>query len=543
MNLATTARPILVIGLDGLEISYAEKLMNSGDLPALAALRDRSAQFLLDHGPAQRTGLAWEHVASGLSPQNANRWSAVDFNVRTYGADQRGASFTPFFESDHVRTVVFDPPYVDLRKTTQVEGIVGWGAHDPGTDLVARPASLHTQLQAKFGDYPAPEYIYCCPAYSAEQCQKMGEALVKAVEVRRQAALWLLSEKRDTCDLFYVVTGELHSAIEGLWHGIDPQHPMYSHPSAPAAANALKDIHRAVDRFVADLVEAAGDSPVVAFAMGGMGANESDLQSMVLLPELLYRQAFHKSLIHLPQNWTQNPTAVPQLKPNQTWSASKRAWYGAPKRRPLLERGFQRIFKRPFPFADTQATESSLYWQPAMAYQPWWSKMDAFALPSFYDGRLRINLIGREKNGKVSFEDYAATCDEIEAMIRQCHDPRTGKPVVAKVERPQIADPRDLDLSDADMVIVWQGISNAFEHPEHGLVGPVPFRRTGGHTGLHGVAYLAGAGLKAGFHGTRSSFDVVPTIAEMAGLAPAAHLSGTSLINKAEVQAAESVHC
>src|SRR4029450_2459038 len=59
---------VVVIGLDGLEVTHAERLMAAGELPALADLGRRSARFLLDHGPAQRTGLAWGHVASGLPP-------------------------------------------------------------------------------------------------------------------------------------------------------------------------------------------------------------------------------------------------------------------------------------------------------------------------------------------------------------------------------------------------------------------------------------------------------------------------------------------
>ena len=67
------ARRAMVLGLDGLEPTLAERLMAAGEMPALAALSRLSARFRLDHGPAQRTGLAWEHVASGLSPEAGGR--------------------------------------------------------------------------------------------------------------------------------------------------------------------------------------------------------------------------------------------------------------------------------------------------------------------------------------------------------------------------------------------------------------------------------------------------------------------------------------
>ncbi|HBB35337.1 MAG TPA: hypothetical protein DDZ80_30055 [Cyanobacteria bacterium UBA8803] len=558
-------RRLLVIGLDGLEISYAEKLMDAGELPSLDALRKRSATFLLEHGPAQRTGLAWEHFASGLSPEDAQRWSAVEFNPETYEVWQEGSRFTPFFESLDVRTVVFDPPYFDLEKTTKVSGIAGWGGHDPGTALVARPHTLKQELEENFGSYPSQKWMYACPCYSVENCQQMGDALVKAVEVRGRTAKWLLSEKFPDWGLFFVVTGELHSAIEGLWHGIDPQHPMHDHPSAPAAAEALLKIHRAVDRMVADLIDTAGDVDVLAFAMGGMGANHSDLQSMVLLPELLYRHTFKRSMLKVPKAWSATPEQVPQLAETQNWHVGV-DWSSVElpngkeyhsfidnlrqlkreKLPPQLQKVIDRIRKlgtaniplqpqkpnqdsnNPKPL--TSAFHLLLKWHPSTAYQPYWHQMPAFGLPSFYDGKVRINLIGREAQGVVPLSEYQETCSRLEQMIRECRDARTGQPVVAEVERPKIQDPLSLDSSDADMTIVWNGISTAFSHPEYGLIGPIPFRRTGGHTGRYGMAFVSGSDIKPGFQGVRSSFDVVPTIAELLEVSIKAPCSGQSLL-------------
>jgi predicted AlkP superfamily phosphohydrolase/phosphomutase len=165
-----------------------------------------------------------------------------------------------------------------------------------------------------------------------------------------------------------------------------------------------------------------------------------------------------------------------------------------------------------------------------MAYQSWWPQMTAFALPSFYDGRIRLNLRDREAQGIVPIEAYEETCASIEAMLRQCQDPRTGQSAVANVERSSVTDPFLLDKSDADMTVVWQGSSNGFEHPEYGLIGPIPFRRTGGHTGPYGVAFIAAKGLPAGFRGVRSSFDVVPTIADLLKTQLSTSVSGTSLL-------------
>ena len=44
-----TRSRVLVIGLDGLEVAFAEQLMAAGEMPALAELRRRAARFRLGH--------------------------------------------------------------------------------------------------------------------------------------------------------------------------------------------------------------------------------------------------------------------------------------------------------------------------------------------------------------------------------------------------------------------------------------------------------------------------------------------------------------
>jgi predicted AlkP superfamily phosphohydrolase/phosphomutase len=154
--------------------------------------------------------------------------------------------------------------------------------------------------------------------------------------------------------------------------------------------------------------------------------------------------------------------------------------------------------------------------------------MRAFALPAFYDGRIRVNLRGREPAGIVDVDDYARTLDELEAALLECHNPRTGGPVIDHVERADA--PFPLDPSEADLTVVWCEPANAFSHPTLGLVGPAPFLRTGGHTGPHGFAFVSGDGIEAGDGGVRSAFDVAPTITALLEFTPFDEIDGTNLL-------------
>jgi len=537
-----TNKRILAIGLDGYEQSLGERFMTEGELPHLRSLGDRSARFLLDHGAATRTGLAWEHASTGMSPKAAGRASAVDFDTQTYEVWHSGTSQTPFPAHLNARTVVFDPPYFDLAKAPKVHGLVNWGAHDPGISRGSRPAGLQDELLERFGEYPAREVMYDVVWPSVKCTRAMSEALVKATNVRANAAQWLLMERCPDWDLGFVVAGEIHSAIENLWHGIDPEHPLHGMPSAKAASEGLREVYRATDSLVGQLISAFPDATIVTFAMNGMGPNRSDVASMLLLPELLYRRHFRKPLLRIPLSWSRAPDGIPMLNDDIPWSqvimtqikqfpepldSCRRiaAWA-------LPEALKQRLRSRvPESFHDADGVlKLPLDWMPSDIYQPHWHDMPWFALPSFYDGRVRVNLAGREKFGRVALSDYDSVCDEIEQLLRDCRDCRTNSPVVSQVIRCGGEDPLKLGPTECDIIIVWSEASLGFVHPDVGQVGPVPYRRTGGHTGPYGMAYLADDGIKAGEFGVRESYDVVPTLFKLLGEPVPEELSGRSLL-------------
>jgi predicted AlkP superfamily phosphohydrolase/phosphomutase len=538
---------VLVIGLDGLEPTFADHLIAAGELPALTELRKRSARFVLDHGPAQRTGLAWEQFASGLSPEAARRWAAVEFDPKTYRVWQEGARFIPWWTALDRRVVVYDTPYVDFRRAPGTHGIVAWGAHDPGTPLASRPAGLQREFLERFGRYPSA-WTYATPWASEARTRMMGKVLAQALETRARAARWLAYERLRDWDLFIVVAGEAHGGTEGLWHGVDADHPLHQHPAAPVARTALLEIHRALDRMVEELVREAGDAAVVAFTMGGMGSNQSDVQSMALLPELLFRHAFGRPLLTVPTAWQTSAGLVPILDEDEDWVALGHTWLPAwsgsttrpassPLRSllrkwPVVRAGARgvRAAVRSWRTAGASTAVLPLDWQPASHYQDYWPRMRAFALPSYYDGRIRINVRGRERQGVVDVSEYERVCDEIEALVHECRNPRTGKPAVAFVERASTRDPLRLDSSESDLCVVWNDVATALEHPRVGLIGPVPLRRTGGHTGRYGMAYISAPSVPVGDIGVRSSFDVAPTLVELLGCPPLAGITGTSLL-------------
>ena len=527
---------VLVVGLDGYEATLGDKLMAEGLLPNLAALSARSATFLLDHGNAKRTGLAWEHVSSGLSPDDAQRWAAVHLDTKTYAVRQRPTALRPFVAELTARTVVFDVPYFDLRQVPNACGAVSWGAHDPGVPALSRPAELYDEIYERFGRYPASDYIYGFVWPSATKARKMADALTHATQLRGDIALWLLQERLPDWDLGVVVVSEFHSAAEALWHGIDAQHPLHDLPSAPAAAEGLHGVYAAADKMIGNLVEAFPDATIVAFNLHGMGANDSDVASMLLLPELMYRHSFGKPNLR-EENWRLNGRGIPLFDEDQRWDDDFGALLN--ERGPLVARVRNRVHRLLGGAHNNDARPDDLpvTWMPATKYRAFWPTMRAFALPSFYDGRIRINLKGREASGKVALGDYAECCAEVETILRDCRDAITDRPAVRDIVRYAGADPLQLDATDADLIVLWNGPVLGLVHPQLGKIGPHPYRRTGGHTGPSGIAYFAGSGIAPGYCGTTSAFDVVPTVIELLGERRPQHLTGRCLLTSEELVA------
>ena len=186
-----TSRRTLAVFLDGYEESLERTLLAQGALPSLGRLRETSARFLLEYGPAQRTGLAGEHVSTGRSPEASGRSSAVDFDPDAYEVWQEGTWQVPFANQLRARTVVFDTPYFDLCRAPDVRGVVNWGAHDPGVPAGGCPPGLLEECVARFGAYPAQEWLYGWVWTSTERTREMGQRLAHACDVRARVAGWL----------------------------------------------------------------------------------------------------------------------------------------------------------------------------------------------------------------------------------------------------------------------------------------------------------------------------------------------------------------
>jgi hypothetical protein len=171
--------------------------------------------------------------------------------------------------------------------------------------------------------------------------------------------------------------------------------------------------------------------------------------------------------------------------------------------------------------------------QPTTWYQPIWKDMKAFALHSFSDGYVRVNVKGREAHGLVDPADYDNVCNEITELLYDMKDARTGRTTVEQIIRTRTAamddDSREMH-SDADLIVLWDAsvVTDAVETSKYGRIGPAPFFRSGVHT-ADGFFTMVGQGIEPGVLPNGKLVDMPATILDLLGSPVPNHFEGHSL--------------
>jgi predicted AlkP superfamily phosphohydrolase/phosphomutase len=539
-----TRFPVVVLGLDAADPVLLEKWLDAGELPNLAAFRNAGTYARLTTFEYCRAEASNTTFLTGCRPDKHGYWSPFQYHP-DYRAEQRPYpfdDFKPFYAlGPDYRVAVFDMPQTKLSDGVNGVQVLGWGAHSPRCPSHSSPPELYDGIVRKHGTHPTykKDDVHSMGDHAAMQALKNG--LLTGLARRTQICRDLLASER--WDLFLTYFSELHSAQHYFWHLSQPDHPLHAAFARPGE-DPLLDVFKAVDASIGLILEAAPtDARVLVFSDHGMESNSTDVPSTVLLPELLYRLAF-PGRYGLARGRPGTPPPVIRPRPNRSWRSSLydlkydrnpvTRWL----RRSLPTAWFHyRIEKRlGLDGVPLCPEDCPLGAQPPMWYSPAWPSMRAFALPSFSEGYVRVNVKGREARGIVDPADYERTCGEIEADLRQLVNARTGKPMVKDVVRtrkdPSTARRPGDRPSDADLIVVWSNEpADVVDHPKAGRIGPVPFKRSGSH--VHRGFFMAkGPGIKAGARlPEKHALDLAPTIMSLVGAPMPAHFDGQPILS------------
>ena len=423
---------VVAIGLDAAESTLIRRLIDSGDLPAMASVLQRGAWSRTLSPANYSSGAVWPTFFTGEGPQDHGQYSRWNWNPVTMRAEYTDKSrLTPFWQAlvDEGASVgVLDVPFSPYRGLPDGFEVCEWGPHDRIMGAVrASPPQVARELREKFPAHPFADDLASPPHEFAGMADFLDEC-IEGARIKGDLAQHLVAEVRP--DVSIVVFSEAHHAGHFLWHTVQPDLDVYADvPPETLPRRTLVDLYRELDRQVGRLVEAAGPgTEIVIFALHGIEPARGV------------------------------PTAItPLLRELGMWHLAG----SADRRRSALSALKSRI---PDPIRDAYLRmvplERRSRWGQASVLPSYdWSRTRAFELPLDTEAHVRVNLAGREAQGIVPPEDYKETCDVIEEALRALRTADGRIAVQGVVRPPRGSHPAGLP----DLVVDWARA--AYESP------------------------------------------------------------------------------
>ena len=504
----TGRSPVVLIGFDATEIELTDRLVAQGRMPNLASLRQRGCWGRLQTQPPHFLSLVWStFFCSARLGDHA--WY---FN-KLWNPDQQRLQYVsptwlplrPFWSSldESYRIVVLDLPFVaSLPGRSNVTLLNGWQCHDD-FGRMELPRGLWSRTVARHGKPGLTPEVFG-PQTAATLLAQREEVLKANRQFGDICCEYL---EQDGVDLLLAVFGAVHRGTHYLWDltqidttGVDPD--------TLAVLRAARDeCYQSFDRELGRIVERTpSDARILAFALHGMAPNDGWYERLPQLVEQIHRGG---------------GAAPPPRK----------GWVFRIKQ--MVPWTLVRQVTRRIPHAWNKALVP--FWSRRMLD---WSRTRYFTLPMDYNGYVRLNLKGREREGCVDPSEVDQVIAEVEAGLRSFRDLESGRPLIRGVVKVDdlvgAAAPRRRYLPD--LVVLWDpphptSQSSGVVSPTYGEVRwPKGEKLVSGRSGNHtpnGWFVAVGPGISPGqsthVHDTA---DLIPTVFEWLGAPQPAHFAG-----------------
>lgn len=501
---------VIAIGLDAAEPRVLERWMAEGKLPNMQKIRDKGVYTRLDNYEESSVETSWTTFATGMPPELTGYFGPLAYSPDDYKMVTKAAydyrEYPPFYALGKQRKVIaFDMPQVRLHKDIDGLQVAAWGAHSPQVEQGSIPANLINEIHEKYGEHPGLHRDYACIG-NFDKTMRVQEWLQEGIRRRTKICLDFIKNKE--WDLLMTVYGEAHAAMHTCWHMSQEDHPLYPQFSERLnGRDPMLESFQLMDEGLGQMLEAAPeDTQFIVYSLHGMGAAFMDLSTLVFLPEYLYRYNF-------PGRQALGDSRATKANDDQVveyefgfWE--RHIWNTRFERNPV-KRALKKVLPNRLylPIADKldPAHESDLVspfmlskegepvgWNPAHWYSKLWPSMKAFALPSFGEGYIRLNIKDRDPSGVVEPEDFDRVCQEVTDMLMQITDVQDGQSIVHKVVRTRSNAKQDTERGHfADLIVLMRDKTppSHVSHPELGDIGPLPRYRSGTHR--HHGFYLA----------------------------------------------------
>jgi len=443
MAIKTLNPQVLVIGLDSADGDCIERWCNEGLLPNLETLRRQGTWGRLGTTAEVMHVSAAPSFHTGAHPGKHGLFHAYQVRPgeqqchRTHAKDTALPPFWKILDEKGKKCVILDAfmtcPVEDFRGIHVAE----WGTWSWFSEPGATPAKLWKEIEARFGQYPAPDSSKVLTAPNPHQFR---EQLLAGVKRKGELIQWLM--KRAPWDLFYTMFAESHPAGHYFWHLHDPSYVAHPDFSPGPMANALRDVYGAIDQVIGDLVaQLPPDLTVFVVSVDGMGPNYTGCH---LLEQALRKLRFTHSVQGDQKSQTEPGEQLPKPTQNIKKDFMKLL-------RDMVPYGLRRKVSLFLPRQLQQRL--STRWMTANVD---WGRTRAFCIPNANEGYIRINVRGREPAGIVDpGKPYESVCKELTNQLKALVNPQTEQPAVREVLLTDEIFPGERRQHLADLVVQW----------------------------------------------------------------------------------------
>ncbi len=488
-------RRLLMVALDGLEVSLLRRAFESGRLPNLRAFAEQSQEVAVHSDGETLEGSVWPTFTTGTGPgTHGHHWfyQWIPQEARFVPTSDPRLAITPFWREalDAGRRVTaFDMPYTTIVGHPNERSYHGWGLQDEMAEF-AHPPSFRKEILKSHGRSKVQKDTLL--VRTPEDRLRLARRLRSGTR-QRSAVLLDLAQRRDW-DLLIFGYGEFHLAGHHLAIPMDLSEKVTNE-------SAMYSILKPVDDAWPEIVRAAGDDCDVAlFALHGMQ------------PKVSYGEAVH----HILQTMEGRPPPEP---PKDDLLR---------RMRNLLPQGLHQSIWLRLP-ADVRMGRMITAWLARMDLE----RDRAFVFEGDCAVALRLNIEGRERFGALPADESRAF---LGAILAEAQRYRTEDDQQAFVDMMVIADVFHGDrldwLPDATLQynpgVIRTRTLTRDDGFQINLTGPES--RNGIHTG-RGFAFYHAAGGANVHRNEVDNMDFAPTLLQRLGVTPGSTLEGRPFLD------------
>ncbi|MBK8390476.1 MAG: alkaline phosphatase family protein [Saprospiraceae bacterium] len=491
---------LIAVAMEAAEITLIEQWCNAGKLPNFNQLMQTGYWQKLKSTADVASGGTWPTLHTGCSPakhgiaRSHRHLKTGTYEIHKQYADQvRQDTFWNYLSAKGYRSAILDVPKSFPVANFNGIHLVNWGDEHQSWKQSSWPPEFSEEVIAKYGRHPLEGWYQQKPA-TPEKYKALVNDLIIGIQLRTQLVSDVL--QKESWDLLMVSYSELHWAGHIIWHTMDKNHPDYNPQQSEELEDAMYRCYAAIDKGLGKIRSLDPEAILMIFANSGMGPNYSGRH---LITQVLQE-------IGMVPKKTTNKRSLFDLIPARKWGAQ--TFENVERFIPIwmIEKAKSIIPDR---FWD-KYTRKLLYGGNN------WKDCIAFSIPSDYSGTIRINLEGREPNGKIKEgAEYDQVCQEIMQAFSELINPETGKKTVKEVikVRDHFFGPHINELPD--IVITWERdapITAVYSDRIGKITGTLRDKRSGGHESYGFI--LIHDPKKSAFKSNETAhiLDIAPTI-------------------------------